>query len=150
MRVTGYPGRILGIDYGSRRVGIAVSDPMRVIAQGVATLGNDSNLAGALHSLIQEQGAVRIVVGIPYSPDGGKGSKALEVEKFIARLREIVNIEIETWDESFSSVNAHRALIETGMRRKKRQGKARIDEMAARLILQEYLDHHSTTPAQNG
>lgn len=139
--MTAHAGRILAIDYGSKRVGVAVSDPLRVIAQGVTTLDNDEELLPKLGALIREQEATCIVVGMPYSADGGKGTKALEVEQFIGRLRKASDVRIDTWDESYSSVNAHRVFVETGMKRKKRQEKRRADEMAARLMLQEYLDH---------
>ena len=135
-------GRILGIDYGSKRVGVAVSDPLRVIAQGVGTLDNDAMLMHRLGEIIQERSVVLVVVGIPYAADGGTGAKAKEVEQFIAELRRVVSLNIETWDESYSSLNARRAFIEGGMKRKKRQEKRRIDEMAARLLLQEYLENH--------
>ena len=138
-----HPGRILAIDYGTKRVGVAVSDPTQLIAQGVTTLTNDGGLLGRLCTVIQEQKAVRIVVGMPYSDDGGKGAKALEIERFIDTLTKAVEVQVDRWDESYSSVNAQRTFIETGMRRKKRQEKSRVDEMAARLMLQEYLDHHS-------
>ncbi len=144
------PGRILSVDYGTRRVGVAVSDPMRVIAQGVTTLDNDNTLIEKLSGVIHQHEVVHVVVGMPYSADGGKGAKAMEVEEFIGRLKIAVELPIETWDESYSSVNAHRVFVETGMKRKKRREKRRVDEMAARLLLQEYLDHHGTPAAGNG
>lgn len=148
--MTEHAGRILAIDYGSRRVGVAVSDPLRVIAQGVTTLDNGKDLIRNLCTLIRERDVTRVVVGMPYSEDGSKGSKALEVEQFIEKLKKAGDVQIDTWDESFSSVNAHRVFVETGMKRKKRREKKRTDEMAARLILQEYLDYHSGTPAHSG
>ena len=140
-----YAGRILAIDYGTKRVGIAASDPMRIIAQGVTTLDHDKNLFQNLRAILKEQETTLIVVGMPYGADGGKGGKAMEVEKFIIDLAACTDVKIETWDESYSSVNAHRVFVETGMKRRKRQEKKRVDEMAARLMLQEYLDHHSTS-----
>lgn len=145
-----YPGRILAIDYGSKRVGVAVSDPTQTIAVGVATLKNDGRLFDELRTLVREQDVVRVLVGMPYSEDGRRGSKALEVEQFIERLKRAVDLQIDTWDESYSSVNAHQVFLETGMKRKKRQEKKRVDEMAARLTLQEYLDHHSNRSAHSG
>ena len=139
--MTEYPGRILSIDYGEKRIGVAMSDPTRLIAQGVATLANDEHLFEKLLDIIKKEEVVRIVVGMPYSGNGGKGKKALEVEDFIKLLKEHTLTEIDTWDESYSSVNAHRAFIDIGMKKKKRQQKHRVDEMAARLMLQEYLDH---------
>ncbi len=147
--MTKYPGRILSIDYGVKRVGVAASDPTRLIAQGIATLENGATLFGRLLEIIRTEEIVRIVVGMPYSSDGGKGKKALEVEDFIKRLKEHTTIEIDTWDESYSSVNAHRAFIDIGMKKKKRQQKQRVDEMAARLLLQEYLDDESSRGKKN-
>ena len=136
-------GRVLGIDYGSKRVGVSVSDPLRIISQGVQTLSNDTSLIERLCTLVAEYTIVHIVVGMPYSADGGKGSKAMEVEEFIACLKKATTTPIDTWDESNSSVNAARAFIDGGMKKKKRQEKSRVDTMAARLMLQEFLDFHS-------
>lgn len=136
-------GRVLSIDYGTKRVGVAVSDPLRVIARGVATLENDDTLIEKLCGIVRQQEVASVVVGMPYSADGGKGAKAMEVERFIDRLKVAIDLPIDTWDESYSSVNAHRAFIETGMKRKKRREKHRVDEMAARLMLQEYLDNQA-------
>ncbi len=137
-------GRILGIDYGTKRVGVALSDPLGIIAGGAGTLANDASVLDRLAEIVRGEEVVCVVVGMPYAPDGGKGAKASEVEAFIEDLRRHVRVKIETWDESFTSVDAHRAFIETGMKRKKRRQKPRVDEMAARLMLQEYLNHHNT------
>ena len=137
-------GRFLGIDYGTKRVGVALSDPLGIIAGGAGTLTNDATLLDRLAKIIYEQEVVRIVVGMPYAPDGGKGAKATEIDAFIEQLRQHVKVAIDTWDESFTSVDAHRTFIETGMKRKKRRQKPRVDEMAARLMLQEYLNHHDS------
>jgi len=138
-------GRVMGIDYGSRRVGVALSDPLRVLARGAGTLENAPGLLVRLAALAREEGVVRIVVGMPYAPDGGRGKKGEEVDRFVAELRGAVSVPVETWDESFTSVNAQRAFIAGGMKRKQRQQKGRVDEMAARLLLEDYLesgDHH--------
>ncbi len=137
-------GRVMGIDYGSKRVGVAVSDPLGIIAGGAGTLANDGALLDRLATMVREQDVARVVVGMPYAPDGGTGAKGAEVEAFIGELRRHVGVAIDTWDESFSSVEAHRTFVETGMKRKKRRQKQRVDEMAARLMLQEYLNHHDT------
>ncbi len=136
--------RIMGIYYGSKRVGVAISDPLRKISQGATTLENDRNMIERLCKIIDERDVECVVVGMPYGPDGGKGVKAIEVEGFIQRLRLATSVDIDTWDESYSSVNARQAFIAGGMKRKRRQQKARVDEMAARLLLQEYLDNHDS------
>jgi putative pre-16S rRNA nuclease len=133
-------GRVLGIDYGSVRIGMALTDPLRILASGAGTLENDLLAPERIATLVAAQEVRLIVVGIPYAPDGGKGEKAKEVDRFIERLRPLVQVPIETWDESFTSVNARNLLRTGGLKRKQRREKHRVDEMAARLLLQEYLD----------
>lgn len=140
----GEPGRILGIDYGSRRVGISISDPLRIIAQGVGTLENDGRLMVRIQEIIRDRGVTLVLVGMPYNASGEPGPKAREVEEFITRLKGVIDVGIETWDESYSSVDAKRVFIEGGMKKKQRQEKARVDAMAARLFLQEYLQSLSS------
>jgi len=142
--MTGVPGRVMGIDYGSRRVGIAVSDPLRVVTRGLGVLANGPELPAAVAARADEEGVVLIVVGMPYAPDGGRGAKGEEVARFIAALRERVSVPVETWDESFTSAAAQRVFIDGGMKKRQRREKGRVDEMAARLLLQEFLEstHH--------
>jgi putative Holliday junction resolvase len=134
-------GRVLGIDYGTRRVGVAVSDPLRVIAQGGGTLRNDATLIQRLCRLIDEKEASLVVVGMPYDMNGARGSMAREVDGFIGRLRGATRVAIETWDESRTSEDAKDVFRAAGMKRKKRRQKERVDEMAARIMLQEFLDN---------
>lgn len=137
-------GRVMAIDYGARRVGVAVSDPLRILAAGRGTLENSPALLTELQSLIAAEDITLVVVGMPYAPDGGMGKKGEEVGAFVELLRRTVEVPVETWDESFTSVRAQRAFIEGGMKKKQRQEKGRVDEMAARLLLQEFLEtsHH--------
>ncbi|MEW6510216.1 MAG: Holliday junction resolvase RuvX [Bacteroidota bacterium] len=137
------PGRVMGIDYGDRRVGLAVSDPLRVIARGAGTLENSTDLPERIAEVVRNEGVVLIVVGMPYAPDGGLGAKGEAVTRFVTVLRTVVPVPVETWDESFTTVGAQRAFIDGGMKKKLRREKGRVDEMAARLLLQEYLE--STT-----
>jgi len=138
------PGRVMGIDYGSRRVGIAVSDPLRIVTRGLGILDNTPALPGMIAAKAREEQAVLIVVGMPFAPDGGLGAKGEEVGRFIENLRMHVEVPVETWDESFTSVEARRTFLDGGMKKRKRQEKGRVDEMAARLLLQDYLEntHH--------
>ncbi|HUI08874.1 MAG TPA: Holliday junction resolvase RuvX [Bacteroidota bacterium] len=142
--MTGVPGRVMGIDYGSRRVGIAVSDPLRIATRGLGVLENGPDLTAAIAEQARGEEVVLIVVGMPYAPDGGQGAKGEEVARFIAALRAQVPVPVETWDESFTSGLARQALIDGGMKQKQRREKGRVDEMAARLLLQEFLEstHH--------
>jgi putative Holliday junction resolvase len=137
------PGRVMGIDYGSRRVGIAVSDPLRIITRGMGALDNTPALTDMIAAKVREEQVVLIVVGMPFAPDGGRGAKGEEVGRFIEVLRTRVSVPVEIWDESFTSVDARQAFIDGGMRKRKRQEKGRVDEMAARLLLQEYLENTS-------
>jgi putative Holliday junction resolvase len=140
-------GRILGIDYGASRVGLSLTDPMRILASGAGVLENGPGLLGEIARLIAKEEVVLVVVGMPYAPDGGKGEQAREVERFVAGLAAEVEVPIETWDESGSSRKAVRALIDGGMKKRKRQEKWRVDEMAARVLLQEYLDQRGGNPS---
>lgn len=141
------PGRVLALDYGTKRVGVAMSDPLQVLASGVGTWANDGALLPSLAKLVRDEAVVLIVVGMPYAPDGGTGTKAREVEAFIGRLRGVVDVPLATWDESYTSVDAHRAFREGGMKKKQRRDRAAVDTMAARILLQQYLD---AQPAREG
>ncbi|HTY58016.1 MAG TPA: Holliday junction resolvase RuvX [Bacteroidota bacterium] len=134
------PGRVMGIDYGTRRVGLAVSDPLRILTRGLGAIDNTPGLLEAIARAAGEEQVVLIVVGMPYAPDGGPGAKGEEVGRFIEALRSRVSVPVEAWDESFTSVDARQAFLEGGMKRKKRREKGRVDEMAARLLLQGYLE----------
>ena len=133
-------GRILAVDYGAKRVGLAVSDPLGVIARGAGTLENDGRLVERLTAIVRDEQIIRVVVGMPFAPDGGPGAKGREVQAFVDRLRSALPVEVAVWDESFTTVDAHRTFRDGGMKRKQRRDKARVDEMAARILLQEYLE----------
>ena len=134
------PTRILGVDYGRKRVGIAVSDPLGVIATGVGVLSRTPALAAEVCRMAAKLGAGTIVVGMPYTLRGEKGPMALEVEEFVAELGRECGLSIITVDERFSSASAASTDLAMGTPRKKRREKGRIDAMAAALILQDYLD----------
>jgi len=132
--------RILGIDYGGKRVGISVSDPTNIIARGLTVIINSGNLIDGIKSLAEEYGVGSIVVGMPFRLDGEKGEKAEEVSSFISRLRQATGLDVVPWDERFTTREAHRTMREMGVRKMKRQSKSAIDMTAAALILQGYLD----------
>ncbi len=134
--------RILGIDYGSKRIGIAVSDPLGIIAQGISVVANSSTVVNDIKKLVHEYGAEMVVVGMPLNLKGEKGIKAEEVEKFITQIEKELQIEVIRFDERFTSKMAHQTLREMEVKKKKRQEKGNIDKMAAALILQGYLDSH--------
>jgi putative Holliday junction resolvase len=136
------PKRILAIDYGSRRLGIAISDPMNIIAQGLPTLENDRRVYEQLRVIVREQPIGCIVVGMPYNLKGELGMKAKEVEQFVERLRTEVGVPVTTWDERFTSKLAESAIREMGTKKMKRRRKGAVDRMASVLLLQSYLDRH--------
>ncbi|MFH1361447.1 MAG: Holliday junction resolvase RuvX [bacterium] len=131
--------RILAIDHGQARLGIAISDPLQITAQPVATLQNDENLIPNLKKIIDDYGSVtEIVVGLPKSLKGGLGPQAEKVQAFVAELEKNFEIKVVTWDERLTTVAAERDLISAGLSRKKR--KKVIDKSAAAYILRNYLD----------
>jgi putative Holliday junction resolvase len=132
-------GRVLGLDPGSKRIGVAVSDPLGLTAQPHGVLdATASDLKERLQELVAELEVDRIVVGLPVSLDGGEGPAAEEARRFAAQVREATGLPVELFDERFSSLTAERVLVEAGMRREKRRG-AR-DRVAAAVFLQAYLD----------
>ncbi len=133
--------RVLGIDFGSSRIGIAVSDPLRIIAQGVATLRNGEGVIGEIKELALRYDVGLVVVGMPYTLRGEKGAKAEEVDRFVTGLRRVLPVDVVTFDERFTSRIAQQTLITMGTKkRERRENKGRIDAMASALILQSFLD----------
>ncbi|MBC7546009.1 MAG: Holliday junction resolvase RuvX [Candidatus Sericytochromatia bacterium] len=132
--------RSLGLDVGTKTVGVAISDPMGWTAQGLTTVRRQNFVKdlAALKALADEHQAVRWVVGLPLNMDGSHGPQAEFVEDFMARLAKICPIPAVYIDERLSSKQAQRSMMDAGMRRDKR--KAMIDEQAAMVILQIYLD----------
>jgi len=132
--------RILAVDPGSKRVGVAISDPTATIAQALVTIPAEP--AGTLTSRLVEiavaQEAKRIVVGLPRRLDGTRGPEAAAAEVLAASIRRASGLPVELVDERFSSVAAERSLIEGGVRREKRRHT--VDRVAAALLLQSHLD----------
>ncbi|MFH1485675.1 MAG: Holliday junction resolvase RuvX [Chloroflexota bacterium] len=132
--------RVLGLDIGERRIGVALSDPEGIIAGRLTTISccqTDQDMA-AIFELARENDAGLIVVGLPLSLDGSCGPQAQKVLAFVDILRQSSPVPIETWDERLSTVAADRIMGEMGVKRGKR--KERRDSMAAAIILQEHLD----------
>jgi len=135
------PGRIVAIDYGRRRVGVAVSDPTGTIAFPLKTIDRKAiggSLEDALREIVRDAEASRLIVGLPLTESGMRGDMAREVEAFVERLASGIDCPVETWDERLSSARAVRAIHEMGGRIG--QEKGRIDRIAAVFILQGYLD----------
>ncbi len=132
--------RILGIDWGERRVGVAVSDPTGLIARALPTLEVRSEaqaVAGVLDTARRE-GATRLVVGLPLNLDGTRGRAAEAAERLARRLEQESGLPVELWDERLTSAQALRTARETGERLRGRRG--RVDARAAAHLLQSYLD----------
>ena len=132
--------RILSIDYGKKRTGIAVTDPLQIIAGGLATVST-SELYDFLVGYIGREPVERIVIGEPRQADGTPSENFARVEQFVNRWRKSQpSIPIEFYDERFTSVLAHRAMIDGGLRKKARQNKALVDEISATILLQDFLE----------
>lgn len=134
--------RLVGVDYGTKRVGLAVSDPLRLFTRPHGTFPPNDALA-ELRAIAARDGIERIVVGWPLTPEGEAGAATRFVEPFVNRLRKAFpQVDVVTWDERFTSARAKAAIREAGVRRKGRRDKGRVDAAAAALILQDYLDAH--------
>ena len=132
--------RILSIDYGKKRTGIAVTDPLQIIAGGLATVST-STLYDYLVAYMAKEPVERIVIGKPIQPNGQPSENLSRVEQFVNRWRKVQpSVPIEYVDERFTSVLAHRAMLEGGLKKKARQDKALVDEISATIILQSYLE----------
>ncbi len=131
--------RILSIDYGKKRTGLAVTDPLQIIAGGLATVAT-SGLFEFLQEYIDREEVERIVIGEPRQPNGQPSENLQRVQQFVNRWRKAVpQIPIEYYDERFTSVLAHQAMLDGGLRKKARQDKALVDEISATIILEDYM-----------
>lgn len=131
--------RILSIDYGRKRTGLAVTDPLQLIAGGLATVAT-SELYDWLNSYIAREPVERIIIGEPRQPNGQPSENLPRVQEFVNRWRRHVSgVPIEYYDERFTSVLAHQAMIDGGLKKKARQNKALVDEISATIILQDYM-----------
>lgn len=141
--------RILGLDYGSKIIGLAVSDEMGWTGQGIGTVQRKSlhHDLTQIEQCIAEYNIEKIVVGLPKNMDGSLGKAAENVLEFIENLKKKIAVPIVTWDERLSTVAAERALLEADMSRRKR--KKVIDKVAAVIILQGYLDYLSKKDSPN-
>jgi len=139
-------GRVLGIDHGSVRIGIAISDESNAIAFGNVVIGNDNKWTDKLKKIISENNVTEVVLGYPLNLKGEKTKQTLDVEAFEEKLNSLFNpednngITITRWDERFTSKMAADSMLESGMRKKNRQKKSNLDLISATLLLQSYLD----------
>lgn len=132
--------RILSIDYGKRRTGLAVTDPLKIIAGGLCTVDTPKLLEYIQNYVAQEE-VERIIIGLPTQTNGQPSENQARVREFTGRLRKALpTIPVEFYDERFTSVMAHQTMLESGISRKRRQDKALVDEISATIILQSYME----------
>ena len=131
--------RILSIDYGKKRTGLAVTDPLQIIPNGLATVAT-STLIDFLKDYLSRESVERVVIGEPRQMNGEASENLTRVQQFVARFKKLFpTVQIEFYDERFTSVLAHRAIIDSGIGKKARRNKALVDEISATIILQDYL-----------
>ena len=134
--------RIIGIDYGRKRVGVAVTDPLGIFASALDTV-HSAKIIDYLKKYASNENVVRFVVGYPMNMNGKPSEAAKDVDIFLKHLaKAFPDIPVTLEDERFTSVLAHRAMIEGGMSKKDRMNKESVDQISAAIILQSYLDHH--------
>lgn len=133
-------GRLLALDYGSRRIGLAVSDPLGITAQPLPALGREGDRKDieAIAAVVRDRGVSAVLIGLPLLPDGHEGTQAAKVRRFAGKLRERLGLPVETWDERMTTVQAERHLVASGLRREARREVR--DSLAAIFILQCALD----------
>jgi len=132
--------RIMGLDLGTRRIGVAVSDESATIAQGRENIGRktDGLAVREILSLAEEMDVAEIVIGLPINMDGTEGARALDSRKFAEKLEKAGRFPVKFWDERMSTMEAESVMLEADISRRKR--KKHIDKLAAQIILQGYLD----------
>lgn len=135
--------RIIGIDYGRKRVGVAVSDPLGIFASALDTVPS-AKIMDYLKKYCENENVVRFVVGYPVNMDGAPSEAAQYVDAFLKHISKVFpDIPVSLEDERFTSVLAHRAMIDGGMKAKDRMNKESVDRISAAIILQSYMDRVS-------
>jgi len=134
------PGRIVGIDYGEVRIGIAITDPQQQIASPLITYVRRGARQDAQYfrRLAQDEEVQRFIVGLPLSLDGGESRKSIEARKFGKWLAEVTNLPVKFFDERYTTVQAEQLMLQADLSRKSR--KRRVDKLAAQIMLQAYLE----------
>lgn len=134
--------RVLALDVGEKRIGVAVSDALNITAQGLETIErkDTEGVLNRIGSLVKEYDIAKIIIGMPFNMDGREGFSAKLTREFISLLKKEIPISVETIDERLTTAQGERMLLEADVSRKKR--KRSIDRIAAQLILQLYLDSH--------
>jgi putative Holliday junction resolvase len=143
-------GRVMALDYGDRRIGVALSDPLGVSAQPLLTIERRSRADDfeRLAGLAREHAVTRVVVGLPLGMDGSRGERVRLTELFMERVRKATGLPVEPWDERLTTVQAERVLIESDLSRRRRRSV--IDQAAAVILLQSWLDARRAPHAPQG
>ena len=138
--------RIIGIDYGRKRVGVAVSDPLGIFASALETV-QSAKIIEYLKKYAESENVVRFVVGYPVNMDGAPSEAAKDVDVFLKQIaKAFPDVPVTLEDERFTSVLAHRAMIDGGMKAKERRNKESVDKISAAIILQGYMDKMAGGP----
>ncbi len=133
--------RVLALDYGTKRTGVAVTDELQIIASGLTTV-ETGDLFAFLKTYLEEENVEMILVGEPKQKDGTHSEVETEILKFITKFSEIhPTTPLKRWDERFTSKMAFQTMIDSGLNKKQRRNKALIDEISATILLQSYLHH---------
>lgn len=132
--------RVLALDHGTVRIGVAGSDDLGIIATPLEFIPAEpfEGFAARLKQLIADRGVEQLIVGMPRNMDGSYGEAAAKVKEFIEKVRTLTPVPVRTWDERLTSAQANRQMIQAGVRRSDRKGK--VDAAAAAILLQSYLD----------
>ena len=131
--------RIMAIDYGQKRVGLAVTDPMQIIASPLDTV-ETKRIFDYLKNYLQKEQVEKIIIGMPYRADGSLPPWAQQIKDFAGKIKEMFpGIEIEFYDERYTSKMAQQALVQGGFKKKDRRKKENLDKISATIMLQEYL-----------
>ena len=139
-------GRIMGIDYGRKRTGVAVTDPLKIVAGNLATVPTHT-LMQFIKDYVERESVERIVIGQPTQLNGEPSESMRYITPFVNRLRnELPEMPIVMYDERFTSTIAHQTMIDGGMKKKDRQDKSRVDAIAATIILNDYLQSKYNQP----
>lgn len=141
-------GRVIGLDVGDRRIGVAMSDALGMTAQPLTVVTRTASAADceAIRRLVETHGAIRLIVGLPLSMRGDRGPQAQKVLSFVDALRQVIPVPIELIDERLTTVEGERAMRSAGASAQQR--KAMIDQVAAQLILEHYLSIQRLAPPE--
>lgn len=134
--------RILALDHGDRRIGVAVSDPLEIAAHGLPNIEADGSAVEQIRALVEEKEVEMVVVGLPINMDGSEGPRARKARGFAKRLRRALEVPVEMMDERLTTARAHRALSREGVSMRERG--ERVDRMAAQEILRRYMNRKKT------